>query len=129
MTEAANPLIDIYDVAEFLGVSVNTVRKLVRSGGIPLPLRVGKSMRWQPEVLREWLDAGCPACTDDDEENVEPPTEQPAEVNSATEQPAAKRESWDGPMAKQQPQAPQRVEPQPTARPRETRPAVTVIEL
>ena len=48
-------LLTIRDVARRLNLSVSTVRRLVREGKFPPPLRIGNSHRWRPEVVEEFL--------------------------------------------------------------------------
>ena len=42
-------------VATLLGVSPSTVRRLVRRGLLPPPIRVGDSPRWLASELAAWL--------------------------------------------------------------------------
>ncbi len=45
------------DVAQMLGVSVKTLRRLVAAGDIPSPLRFGRRiLRWRVDVIQAWLD-------------------------------------------------------------------------
>ena len=48
------------EVAEQLGVSVRHVQALHASGRLPMPIRLGRSVRWRQQELRDWLEAGCP---------------------------------------------------------------------
>lgn len=49
-------LLDVHEVADCLGVSVTTVKRLVRSGEIT-PLRVGvRLVRFSPDAIRDYLD-------------------------------------------------------------------------
>ncbi|MCA9092033.1 MAG: helix-turn-helix domain-containing protein [Planctomycetaceae bacterium] len=52
-------LLTIQDVAEMLQVSTRSVRRLRVAGTIPVPLLIGKSVRWRGEEIRQWIDAGC----------------------------------------------------------------------
>ena len=49
------------EVAELLGVSQRHVWKLMASGRIPKPFRLGRAVRWNYALLRRWCDAGCPS--------------------------------------------------------------------
>jgi excisionase family DNA binding protein len=58
-------LLSIRDVAKLLGSSPSHVRRLISAEEIPEPLRPGGRMiRWSPEVIQRWIDAGCPDCRD-----------------------------------------------------------------
>ena len=54
-------LLTIDDVARLLSVSTRTVRRLRQEGRIPPPVCVGRSVRWNRESLRQWIESGCPA--------------------------------------------------------------------
>ena len=43
-----------------LNVSETQVRRLDKAGLVPKPLKIGGSVRWDPEDIREWIQAGCP---------------------------------------------------------------------
>ncbi|MDX2199400.1 MAG: helix-turn-helix domain-containing protein [Phycisphaerae bacterium] len=53
-------LIDVNSVAELLGVAPRTIWKLVSKGGVPAPLRLGRSVRWRSDELSRWVESGCP---------------------------------------------------------------------
>ena len=59
--DAAHKLISVRTVAGMLGVSQRQVWKLVASGRLPAPLRLGRSVRWRADEIRSWIDAGCPS--------------------------------------------------------------------
>jgi len=48
------------EVAKLLGISVRHVWALLAQGRIPRPVRLGRSVRWNLDELRNWLDAGAP---------------------------------------------------------------------
>lgn len=52
--------IDAKQLAEVLGLSVRTVRRLDSSGKLPRPLRIGGAVRWSLEDISAWIAAGCP---------------------------------------------------------------------
>jgi excisionase family DNA binding protein len=61
----ANPggytLIDVYGVAEKLGVSRATVYREVKKESLPDAVRIGeRSVRWISEELDAWVGANCP---------------------------------------------------------------------
>jgi len=53
-------LIDAGGLAELLGLSLRTVRRLDCSGKLPRPVRIGGAVRWRVEEIAVWLQAGCP---------------------------------------------------------------------
>jgi len=55
-------MLDAHDMAEFLGVPVMVVRRLVTTDRLPRPLRLGlgNCTRWSLLELLEWVEAGCP---------------------------------------------------------------------
>ena len=54
------PLLTKNDIAERLQVSPSTVYRMVRLKKMPQPLMVGESMRWQADVIDDWIYRGCP---------------------------------------------------------------------
>lgn len=53
--------VDVGWVAKRLGVSQRTIRLWETEGKIPPALRIGRTCRWEPEVVERWLAAGCPS--------------------------------------------------------------------
>lgn len=53
-------LIGAGDVARELGVSIKTVRRLDLARKLPRPVRLGRTVRWRRQELRDWVLAGCP---------------------------------------------------------------------
>lgn len=49
------------DVAKLLDVSERHVWSLHASGRLPRPVRLGRSVRWSADELRDWLAAGAPS--------------------------------------------------------------------
>lgn len=49
------------DVAALLRCSRRHIFRLIRSGRMPEPIRVGALLRWLPSVLNSWIASGCPA--------------------------------------------------------------------
>ena len=45
-------------------VSGRHFRRLVESGAAPLPVRLGRLVRWQKSLLLGWIASGCPAMTE-----------------------------------------------------------------
>lgn len=52
---------DRRQVAELLGISIAHVSKLLSSGRIPGPRRLGRAVRWDLDELRHWSASGCPS--------------------------------------------------------------------
>ena len=51
-----------YDqVAEWVGLSTRSVRRLVDEGRMPAPLRLGGTRRFRSTDIDRWIAAGCPA--------------------------------------------------------------------
>lgn len=56
-------LLTIRELAAILKVSQRSIWRLVASGQLVGPLRVGGSIRWRYDTIREWIDTGCPRLT------------------------------------------------------------------
>jgi predicted DNA-binding transcriptional regulator AlpA len=59
VTEAL--MLTIHDVAKLMKCSGRHITNLRRKGEIPQPVKLGASVRWPRMVIKEWIDAGCPA--------------------------------------------------------------------
>lgn len=55
------PLLTIKDVADILKLKLDTVRRHKAKGLLPPHVVVFGSHRWEPEVIADWVKAGCPA--------------------------------------------------------------------
>jgi len=55
-------LLTVGGVAALLACSARHVRRLVDSGRMPQPLRLGAAVRWRRGELLDWIFRGCPAC-------------------------------------------------------------------
>jgi excisionase family DNA binding protein len=64
-TEAATgaELVDVNAVAELLGCSATSVRRMSEAGAMPAPVRLRTLVRWRRAELTAWLAAGCPRRT------------------------------------------------------------------
>lgn len=51
-------LVSAKDVSNLLGVPVTSLYDLTRAGRIPGVVRIGHRIRYDLDVLNEWLDAG-----------------------------------------------------------------------
>lgn len=49
--------------AELLSLSPASWYRLVSAGKAPKPIRCGGCVRWRVADIREWIEAGCPACS------------------------------------------------------------------
>lgn len=47
-------------LAQRLGVSPRTVRRLDLAGRLPAPVRIGRAVRWREEEIDRWLESGAP---------------------------------------------------------------------
>ena len=54
-------LICAESLARMLDVSVRTLWRLRNSGKLPLPIKLGGSVRWRTSEILAWVSAGCPA--------------------------------------------------------------------
>jgi len=50
-------LMDVKDLARRLQLSERTIWKLVAQKALPQPLRLGRSRRWEPEIIEKHLRA------------------------------------------------------------------------
>ncbi len=48
------------DVARILQCSSRHVYRLRDTGFLPLPIRLGRLLRWHRETIESWMAAGCP---------------------------------------------------------------------
>lgn len=54
-------LVSVRQVAGLLGVSQRHVWAMAAHGQMPMPVRLGRSVRWNRAELLSWIKAGCPA--------------------------------------------------------------------
>jgi predicted DNA-binding transcriptional regulator AlpA len=63
-----NSLLSVQQVAEILGVSSRTVRRLADRGTMPLPVKLNALIRWRSRTgdpatgIHDWITAGCLDC-------------------------------------------------------------------
>jgi predicted DNA-binding transcriptional regulator AlpA len=48
-------------VERMFDLSGNHIDRMVLEGKFPKPVRIGRSVRWNKQVLLDWIAAGCPA--------------------------------------------------------------------
>lgn len=53
-------LLNAISAAKFLGISRAHLYRLHNAGKIPLPVRLGGSVRWRFKELAAWIEAGMP---------------------------------------------------------------------
>ena len=53
-------LLTIRELATILKVSQRSIWRLVAAGQLVGPLRVGGSIRWRSEDIRDWINKSCP---------------------------------------------------------------------
>ncbi len=57
------PFITAEELANYLGVSARTIRRLVLAGTFPKPVRLGGSVRWLRPTIDQWVRTGCGKCS------------------------------------------------------------------
>ncbi len=60
MVATPTPMLAADQVAAILNCSTRTVYRLVDSGRMPPPCRLGGLVRWNAAVIEAWIAAGCP---------------------------------------------------------------------
>ena len=58
--EGERALLSAPAVARMLDLSARQVWRLLAGGRIPRPVRIGRSVRWRPADLAQWIADGCP---------------------------------------------------------------------
>ncbi len=53
-------LITAKELSEILGVHPRTISRMLSSGRLIQPIRLGGSVRWRLGEVEQWIDAGCP---------------------------------------------------------------------
>jgi predicted DNA-binding transcriptional regulator AlpA len=53
-------LIDSREAMRLLKVAKRTLWQMHTTGKMPPPIRIGRAIRWRLEVLKQWVEAGCP---------------------------------------------------------------------
>jgi excisionase family DNA binding protein len=53
-------MLTVQDIARLLKCSVRTVYRLIETGSIPRPVRLGTLSRWPQSVIDRWIAQGCP---------------------------------------------------------------------
>ena len=63
----STPLMTVKGVALLLKCSPRSVYRMIDAGDIPEPLMVRGMIRFNPESIKRWIDAGCPSDFDSEE--------------------------------------------------------------
>ena len=58
--EVTAALLNARQAATLLGVSMASLYRYQNEAKLPAPVRVGRSVRWREDELRQWIAAGCP---------------------------------------------------------------------
>lgn len=53
-------LMDADDLGAFLKCSVRHIYRLCDAGKMPGPVRLGHLVRWNREIIADWVSKGCP---------------------------------------------------------------------
>jgi prophage regulatory protein len=53
-------LIPAEQFARLMQISTRTLWRLVSAGRVPEPVRIGGSVRWRLDQVKQWIDSGCP---------------------------------------------------------------------
>ncbi|MFO0941532.1 MAG: helix-turn-helix domain-containing protein [Pirellulales bacterium] len=54
-------LLTIQELAAVLKISQRSIWRLVSNGQLVKPIRIGGSVRWRVQDVKEWVDNGCDA--------------------------------------------------------------------
>jgi excisionase family DNA binding protein len=52
--------IDVQEVARMCSCSTRHIWRLADAGKMPAPIRLGALVRWNRQVIEQWIAAGCP---------------------------------------------------------------------
>lgn len=59
-SDNAHDLLTINEVAVRLKLCPRTITRLNSSGKLPMPSKLGRTLRWNSHELTRWMDYGCP---------------------------------------------------------------------
>jgi prophage regulatory protein len=59
-TVAMETLLTASAVADMLSLSKRQIFRLKSSGKIPVPIKIGGSVRWKQTDIQRWISLGCP---------------------------------------------------------------------
>ena len=60
MPDTAPQLITAEELAKLMQVSERTLWRLLSSGKLPKPVRIGRNTRWRVDQVSDWIQQGCP---------------------------------------------------------------------
>lgn len=60
-TVPAPLLVDAKTAAKLLSIGKTKLYQLHAAGRVPMPIRLGRAVRWNADELRAWTAAGCPS--------------------------------------------------------------------
>lgn len=60
--ENAQCLVTLKNVSDMLSISTRSVLRMRDRGAMPPAIKLGKSLRWNKEVIEKWISQGCPGC-------------------------------------------------------------------
>lgn len=58
---ASEDLLNTSEVAALLRCSSRTISRMIESGTLPKPIKIGKLNRWRRDAIERWIANGCPA--------------------------------------------------------------------
>ena len=58
--KAVKRLLTVPEVAEICGVASETVRRMTDRGAMPMPVRLGRAVRYRLDEIEQWIQDGCP---------------------------------------------------------------------
>jgi predicted DNA-binding transcriptional regulator AlpA len=62
MSDVQGPLlIPALDLARMMQISTRTLWRMRSAGQLPEPVRLGGTVRWRMEEIKNWIDDGCPS--------------------------------------------------------------------
>jgi excisionase family DNA binding protein len=61
-SEEKSVFVGTRELAEMLDCSKRTVYRLIQSGKIPKPVKIGTLKRWIRSDIEKWTRDGCPRC-------------------------------------------------------------------
>lgn len=48
------------ELASVLNISIRSLQRKINKGEVPMPVKIGVSLRWVRSLIEEWIAAGCP---------------------------------------------------------------------
>ena len=60
IAKAVKRLLTVPDVAEVCSIAPETVRRMTDRGAMPMPVRLGRAVRYRLDEIESWIADGCP---------------------------------------------------------------------